>query len=163
MHLSNHCSFSLPSIHPHSVDEERRAVGESRTAGGGKYNAAGIRWGFYFYLPIFCYYFSLSSDFCLLSLPSIPPHSVDEERRAAGESRTADGGKYNVERIRWGFYSFLPIFCYHFSSSSDLCLLPLPSISPHRPQSTAATVVPRQGTVDPSSADSVKQEREFYF
>jgi hypothetical protein len=40
----------------------------------------------------------LSSDFCLLSLPSIPPHGVDEERRAAGG--IVDGGKYNVERIR---------------------------------------------------------------
>ena len=43
MHLSDHCSFSLPSILPHGVDEERRAAGESLIAGGGKYNAAGIR------------------------------------------------------------------------------------------------------------------------
>ena len=53
-----------------------------------------------FHLPTFYYYFSSSSDLCLLSLPSIPPHSLDEERRVAGESWTAGGGKYNVEGIR---------------------------------------------------------------
>ena len=51
-------------------------------------------------------HFSLSSDHCPFSLPSIPPHSVNEEIRAARESLTA-GSTMPRDKVRFLFFMYL--------------------------------------------------------
>jgi hypothetical protein len=115
-HLLVICSlpFFLPLMPLHSVEEERRAAGGPWTAGGGNCNAVEIGWEFIFFYAYFLLRICLSSPHCPFSLPLIPPHSVEEERRAVGESHIAGGGKYNAAGIGWAFYFLFTHFLLSF-------------------------------------------------
>ena len=106
----------LPSFNP-SVQRRRREGSDGGILGGGRQELQrrGNRVRIQLFICLFLLRICSLSDLCSFSLPSIPPHSVDEQRGAAGESRTAGGGNYNAAEIGWEFNYSYAYFYYEFA------------------------------------------------